>query len=143
MLKRHTLMISYADSRGTRHSMDSVLDWESYTLGRRWINRKGIHHVGESVAKIEKSIGRLAKTAAGRGGPTYGDPAGLSGAAPATSQPADVEDLARSGFDTKTQTFPEDGTGVEAVAPVAENPRAAGPQTGTDPGDGEAQPNET
>jgi hypothetical protein len=143
MLKRHTLVIAYADSRGTRHSMESVLDWESYTLGRRWIGRKSIHHVGESVAKIEKSIGKLAKTAAGRGGPSHGDPAGLFGTAPATSLPADAEVLARLGIDTETETLPEVGTGEEAVAPAAEDPRETDPQTGTDLGDDEAQPNET
>ena len=87
MLKRHTLVISYADSRGARHSMDSVLDWESYTLGRRWIGRKSIHHVGESVAKIEKSIGKLAKTAAGLGGPSHPDPAGFFGTLRQRRQP--------------------------------------------------------
>jgi hypothetical protein len=59
----HVATIRYFDSRNHEHEMISVLDWRIFTGGRRWIGRKSIHHVGESLKSIEKSIGGVASAA--------------------------------------------------------------------------------
>lgn len=137
MSKRHTLVISYADSRGTRHSMDSVLDWESYTLGRRWVGRKSIHHVGESIAKMEKSIGKLANTAAALERSSYRDPASPSEPDPAS--PPDEDEVLRA-MGIVSESSPTGGAVEESAPRATADPHATDLSTGTDHDAGEARP---
>lgn len=57
----HVLRITFTDSRGDRHQVESALGWEPYIDGRRWIGRKSIHHIGESMKKVEKSVAAIAE----------------------------------------------------------------------------------
>lgn len=81
--------------------MRSDLDRESYTFGRRWTVRKSIHHIGESLSKIEKSVGRLARAATEPTDTGHADPAQLLAAGLGGQMPraVDTRELTSFGID--------------------------------------------
>ena len=106
----YVLCITFLDSRGVDHSVSSALGWKPYTDGRRWIGRKSVHHIGEAMKKMEKSVASIADNTT----PPSIAGGGMSGPL-APPMPASGEVLAAFGIVDETD---DDGTQATAAAPV-------------------------
>lgn len=94
----HVLQITFTDSRGGEHKVQSALGWKPYTDGRRWVGRKSVHHIGESLKKVEKSIATIADN-------TTPSPGGASGTSmPPSAIPSSKDVLAAFGMGSEIET---------------------------------------